>query len=257
MSPEHPILTFSDIVQWLLSQSGRKARIIEAACALQAFKSKLDEESRANVYKIIDTGKHAAKLMCNPETSQPLGGSAALRHDDTNTDLKQMQFPYATWNGVQHLDPYARVEASQLAAEAIAQNAATAPQDASAGIADILKGRGGEGGPPQLSNASSTYQHVTAEALQGHKTVAAEQGAPAFLRRAFSLCERDDADVDLQHLNTLQKVLLPLNPFTLPPPQHPFGTGAWLHAQRACVQSEASASRDSQSHVQTLHMLLQ
>ncbi|KAK9842880.1 hypothetical protein WJX74_003838 [Apatococcus lobatus] len=173
-----------------------------------AIKSKLDEESRANVYKIIDTGKHAAKLRCNPETSQPLADPCAHDYDNMTTDLKQMQFPYATHNGVQQLDPFARVDASQLAAEAIAQNAATAPLDASAGIADILKGRGGEGGPPQLSNASSTYQHVTAEALRGHKTVAAEQGAPAFLRRAFSLCERDDAAVDLAHLNTLQKVLV-------------------------------------------------
>lgn len=174
---------------------------------MQAIKSKLDEESRANVYKIIDTGKHAAKLMCNPETAQPLKDPIAQDYADMPTDMRQMQFPFASVDGIHHAEPFARVDASELAAQAIAQNAATAPQDASAGIANILKGRGGEGGPPQLSNASSTYQHVTAEALQGHKTVAGEQGAPAFLRRAFSLCERDDAAVDLQHLNTLQKVM--------------------------------------------------
>ncbi|KAK9866652.1 hypothetical protein WJX84_004627 [Apatococcus fuscideae] len=184
------------------------------------FKSKLDEESRARVYAVRDMGKNAAALMCNPETNRPLDGPspAAAPAQGEPPDPQPYQgdgYHFGTgtttaWSRVSAMEPtYGRVDASRLAAEAVARNAESAPADASGGIADILRGpRGGESGPPKLSNASTMYQNVTQEALQGHKTVAGEAGAPPFLRKAFSLCERDDAPVDLAHLNTLQKVLV-------------------------------------------------
>ena len=188
----------------------------------QVFKSKLDEESRARVYAVRDMGKNAAALMCNPETNRPLDGPspAAAPAQGEPPDPQPYQgdgYHFGTgtttaWSRVSAMEPtYGRVDASRLAAEAVARNAESAPADASGGIADILRGpRGGESGPPKLSNASTMYQNVTQEALQGHKTVAGEAGAPPFLRKAFSLCERDDAPVDLAHLNTLQKVGLDL-----------------------------------------------
>ena len=171
--------------------------------------NKLDEESKAHVKNVISTGRHAAHLMCNPEQVRPL--------DDNELDAEWKRVeaggpapsgPVKPLEGyaaqrLQGIEPWRRVDATDAAREAIAQNAEVAPD---LGISDILKGRPSGDGPPALSTASATYQDVTREALQGHKTVAAEAGAPAFLRKAFSLCERDDAAVDLHHLNTLQKV---------------------------------------------------
>ena len=174
---------------------------------------KLDEESRAHVKNVIATGRHAAHLMCNPEQVRPLDEAAieeewkrAQEAEEAGVPVQPKPFEGYARQRLESLDPWKRIDATGAANEAIARNAETAPEDASTGIADILKGRASDSGPPMLSNASTTFQDVTQEALQGHKTVAAEAGAPAFLRRAFSLCERDDAAVDLQHLNTLQKV---------------------------------------------------
>ncbi len=181
--------------------------------------NKLDEESKAHVKNVISTGRHAAHLMCNPEKVRPLDETndeqnalwqQAEAEAKSSQPFKPLQLTNHARDRLQQLDPFMRVDASDAAQEAIRSSAATTPADAAGSIPesipDILKGRGTESGPPVLSNASTTFQDVTQEALQGHKTVAGEAGAPAFLRRAFSLCERDDAAVDLQHLTTLQKV---------------------------------------------------
>lgn len=55
--------------------------------------------------------------------------------------------------------------------------------------------------------AGEAYGKVVEEATAGINTgLAAGDGAPAFLVRAFSLAEREDALVDLEHLTTLEKV---------------------------------------------------
>ena len=170
------------------------------------LKSKLDEESQANVCKIMGTGKHAAVPLQKSAAREPREQPLSQEPADQPTDLRQMEFPYATQSTIQQLDPFARANASHLADEAPVQDDGASAEGDQAGIANILKGRGRQRRPPQLSNASLAYQHVTDEALQEHKTVAADADAPAFLRKAFCLCERDDAAVDLQHLSTLQKV---------------------------------------------------
>ena len=182
---------------------------------LQVLQSKLDEESQARIYAIRDMGKAAANLLCNPETTRPLDDPApappadqgeppdAARQNQGNGHHQDPEAA-AAWGRVGAMEAYSRVDASALAGEAIARNAESAPIHASNGIADILMGPKGRQGVS--GEAVQCFHHLPechrGEALQGHKTVAGEGATPAFLRKAFSLCERDDAAVDLAHLNT-------------------------------------------------------
>jgi hypothetical protein len=62
-----------------------------------------------------------------------------------------------------------------------------------------------------MARAGSAYRKVVEEATGGINTgLAVNDGAPAFMARAFSLAEREDALFDLRHLTTLEKVCLPL-----------------------------------------------
>jgi hypothetical protein len=67
-----------------------------------------------------------------------------------------------------------------------------------------------------MDRAGSAYRKVVEEATGGINTgLAVDDGAPAFMARAFSLAEREDALFDLRHLTTLEKACLPLCAFSM------------------------------------------
>ena len=188
---------------------------------LQVILNKLDEESRAHFKSVVSTGKHAANVMSKLGKILPLGLDETMTEADQSSE-RSAQAPSspfsadAAQNHQGHAqqqplgpDPSQSMQsddAADIASEAITQNAEAASAEAFDSIPDILKGGANAKHKSFSPRPSSVFQDVTQEALQGHKTVAAGAGTPAFLRRAFSLCERDDAAVDLEHLTTLQKV---------------------------------------------------
>jgi hypothetical protein len=65
--------------------------------------------------------------------------------------------------------------------------------------------------------AGEVYKRVVEEATAGVNTgLAAGEGVPPFLVRAFSLAEREDFMLDLPHLTTLEKVRIPSITLHLP-----------------------------------------
>ena len=88
--------------------------------------------------------------------------------------------------------------------------------DTGAGIGLLSGGAATDREQQRPKDAATAFQDVTSEALGGHKTIASEAEPPVYLKKAFSLCEREDHAVDLGHLSTLQKVSLVMDWWALP-----------------------------------------
>ncbi|KAK9818137.1 hypothetical protein WJX72_007701 [[Myrmecia] bisecta] len=61
---------------------------------------------------------------------------------------------------------------------------------------------------PQQAEMQFPPESILSKGAQLSKGIGTEEEAPGWLRKAFSLLEREDLDVDLKHLDTLQRVLV-------------------------------------------------